>query len=151
MPVSQTEDTLKSFKTALREHLRVPDAIDAQKCVACTRANTWSVAGEQEYRKTGLCEDCWIVLGAPASSERDRRAVSRCDRLKDTAGCEFMAKWLIVTKCLKVDQVSMYAKFDADYLQSVVSGKVALPDVWQPGLRLDSLEETAARTVGAHK
>ena len=59
---------------------------------------------------------------------------SKMSKSKKDAGLE--DKWLIVTKCLKVDQVSMYAKFDADYLQSVVSGKVALPDVWQPGLRL---------------
>lgn len=132
-----TDHRTAEVKDALREHLRVRQDLDTQRCIACTHAHTWSEAGRFEHRRTGLCETCWCVLAKPPSLEKNIEAVNVCDRLKDAQGCEFMAQWLTVTKCIKVDQLTEFAKFDADYVSSIVSGTVELPDIWRPGCRPD--------------
>ena len=131
------QNVLVDFKNALRQHLRVRAAFDTKRCIACAHAHTWSDAGRFEHHKTGLCETCWCVLAKPRSMEKNHEAVIVCDRLKDEQGCEFMYQWLTVTKCIEVDQVTEYAKFDADSILSIVSGTVALPDIWRPGCRPD--------------
>ena len=130
-----TSPLVSAFKNAVREHLHVCVALDAKSCIGCTHANTWSEAGHRLYRITGLCEECWVIHAESPSPEKNERAVYRCDRLKDTAGCEFISKWLVVTHCLKIQQLMEAANCDADYILGVVSGTVELPDVWRPGLR----------------
>ena len=130
-------DMLSNFKTALRRHLGVRVALDVKRCIACTRAHTWSLAGTFQHRKTGLCETCWCVLAKSPSEEKNNEVLTVCDRLQDGDGCEFMYQWLTVTNCIRVEQLSEYAKFEADYISCVVSGTVALPDIWRPGYRPD--------------
>jgi len=130
-------DMLAEFKHALRQHLRVPVALDTKRCISCTHAYTWSFAGRFQHCKTGLCETCWCVLAKSPSVAKNNEALSVCDRLKEAQGCEFMYQWLTVTNCMKVDQVIEYAKFEADYISSIVAGTVALPDIWRPGCRPD--------------
>ena len=57
------------------------------------------------------------------------------DYIRDTAGCEFISKWLVIPHCLKIQQLMEAAKCDVDYMLGVVSGTVEFPDVWRPGLR----------------
>ena len=78
-----------------------------------------------------------MCVGKTTVCGKKHEAVIVCDRLKDEQGCEFMYQWLTVTKCIEVDQVTEYAKFDADSILSIVSGTVALPDIWRPGCRPD--------------
>lgn len=134
---SSDQDVLAEFKHAMREHLRVRAACDTKRCIACTHAHTWSCAGRLEHGKTGLCETCYCVLAKPPSLEKNNEAVIVCDRLRDAQGCEFMYQWLIVTLCVKVDQLTESTMFDADYISSIVSGRDALPDIWQSGCRPD--------------
>ena len=83
-------DMLSNFKTALGRHLGVRAALDVKRCIACTRAHTWSLAGTFQHRKTGLCETCWCVLAKSPSEEKNNEVLTVCDRLQDGDGCEFM-------------------------------------------------------------
>lgn len=132
-----TDHRTAEVKNALREHLRVRPELDTQRCISCTHAHTWSDFGRKTHRRTGLCETCWNVLAKPPSLEKNIEAVNVCDRLKDAEGCEFMSQWLFVTNCINVDQLAEYTKFDADYVSSIISGTVELPDIWRPGCRPD--------------
>ena len=102
-------DMLSNFKTALRRHLGVRVALDVKRCIACTRAHTWSLAGTFQHRKTGLCETCWCVLAKSPSEDKNNEVLTVCDRLQDGDGCEFMYQWLTVTNCIRVEQLSEYA------------------------------------------
>ena len=121
------------------QHLRVPVALDTKRCISCTHPYTWSFAGRFQHCKTGLCETCWCVLAKSPSVAKNNEALSVCDRLKEAQGCEFMYQWLTVTNCMKVDQLIEYAKFEADYISSIVAGTVALPDIWRTRMSSRSL------------
>ena len=78
-----------------------------------------------------------MCVGKTTVFGKNHEALIVCDRLRDVQGCEFMSQWLTVTKCVKVDQLTEYTLFDADYISSIVSGRDALPDIWQSGCRPD--------------
>ena len=66
-PIAVPAQIFENYRTRMRQHCAVPNALDVTRCLACRAPVTQTPGGSREHAKTGVCEACWDLLPSSCS------------------------------------------------------------------------------------
>ena len=87
----------ENYRERMRQHCAIPTLVDATRCLACRNPRTTSEDGEQEHRRTGVCQECCALLSSDAEDNR-QNATARRNRLAGEDACQYVAIWIAVSR-----------------------------------------------------
>jgi len=128
-PIAVPAQIFENYRTRMRQHCAVPNALDVTRCLACRAPVTQTPGGSREHAKTGVCEACWDLL-APNPNQ----AVARCTRLAGAQACQYVAMWIAVNRVAPGGTLTCEPGL-ARHIIAVGTARDNPPNLWLPGQR----------------
>ena len=132
-PVLVPSPIVEQYRLRMRQHLGIPNQLDASRCAACRNPQTTTEGGRLEHHRTGACEACWDVLAASTPQAR-AAAVNRCSRLDGADACGYFLTWIEINRVSFGGTLRVHPDL-ARHIFAIGTGVMNPPNLWRPNER----------------
>ena len=122
-PIAVPAQIFENYRTRMRQHCAVPNALDVTRCLACRAPVTQTPGGSREHAKTGVCE-----AGFAGTKSH------RCTRLAGAQACQYVAMWIAVNRVAPGGTLTCEPGL-ARHIIAVGTARDNPPNLWLPGQR----------------